>query len=131
MYKKVNNQWVAMDGSFNKEIAKSKTDIVSLFSRKVNEIAHYTMYLNGRTFFPGDMLWSYYLCKEIKGAFYIVASNVTVATALVGCDTEYLRSVIKHSENAVIRGFYYFKRTGNRAVMKELTFEEIQKIAEE
>jgi hypothetical protein len=120
-----------MDGSFNKEIAKSKTDIVSLFSRKVNEIAFYTMYLNGRTFFPGDMLWSYYLCKEIKGAFYIVASNVTVATALVGCDTECLRSAIRHSENAVIRGFYYFKRTGNRAVMKELTFEEMQKIVEE
>jgi hypothetical protein len=131
MYKKVEGQWIAIEGDFKKEIAKSKTETVSLFSRKISDITLYANILNDVLHYPGDMLWAYYQCRERKEASYIIATNISVETERVGADPAYLRSALKYSENAVVRGFYYFKRTGSRAVMQELTLEEMQKIVEE
>lgn len=131
MYKKVEGQWIAIEGDFKKEIAQSKTETVSLFSRKINDITLYANILNGGLHHPGDMLWAYYMCRERKEASYIIATNISVETERVGADPAYLRAALEYSENAVVRGFYYFKRTGSRAVMQELTLEEMQKIVEE
>lgn len=128
MYKKVEGEWIEVEGDFKKEIAKSKTEMVSLFSRKINDITLYANILNGGLHHPGDMLWAYYQCRERKEASYIIATNISVETERVGADPAYLRRALEYSENAVIRGFYYFKRTGNHAVMQELTLEEIQEI---
>lgn len=131
MYKKVEGQWIAIEGDFKKEIARSKTETVSLFSRKINDISLYANFLNDGLHRPGDMLWAYYQCRERKEASYIIATNISVETERVGADPAYLRSALKYSKKAVVRGFYYFKRTGSRAVMQELTLEEMQKIVEE
>lgn len=128
MYKKVENQWLPIEGDFKQETAKSKTEMVSLFSLKINNISWMAPIYGGNCLHPGDMVWAYYLCMSRKEPSYIVMTERSIDTECVSADPQYIREVVKHSENAVIRGFYYFKRTGSRAVMQELTFEEMQEI---
>lgn len=130
MYKKVEETWIAVEEDFKQENAHSKTEMVSLFSGKINNITWMAPIYGGNCLHPGDMLWAYYMCMTRKEPSYIIVTNVSIDTASVS-STKYLRDNFTHSENAVVRGFYYFKRTGNRAVMKELTLEEMQKIVEE
>lgn len=128
MYKKVEGTWIAVEEDFKKETVTSKVDMVSLFARKINTISWMAPIYGGLCYSPGDMLWAFHLCMNRKFASYIIATDRLVDTFPVLPQVDFIKESLEKSEKAVVRGFYYFKRTGNRAVMKELTLEEMQEI---
>jgi hypothetical protein len=62
-----------------------------------------------------------------KGAQWLILSNRTIDVYSVGSDPKYINEGVRLTEEGVVRGFYFFKKTGRHATMTEYTYEDFMK----
>lgn len=155
----VEDTWMEMENTTPIEFAKDEWEIVSLFSRKLNTMAHEASMQENRNtikqweemskgkkysspkhsggmLFPGDIVYTYRYCLKADEPVYIVFSNLCIQHVMRG-SYEWKRNLkqnIQLTENGSVRGFYEYRneKDGDTiACMRELTLEEITEIINE
>lgn len=152
----VEDKWVALGTEVPLEFATNEWEVVAMFSRKLNAMAHEagmqdvrntidryresvrdeklnTPKHSGGMLFPGDMLYTYHHCLKANDIVYIVMSNVTINSTVRGTYgwKESIQKCISQTASGCVRGFYEYRneKCGDHiACMRELTLEEITEI---